>query len=58
MEILYLLIPLSIALVAIAAAAFIWASRNGQFDDLDKEAWRIVYDEEEEKKGENHDKHL
>jgi cbb3-type cytochrome oxidase maturation protein len=58
MDILYLLIPLSIVLVAFAAIAFIWASRSGQFDDLDKEAWRIVYDDQEEKKGEDNEHHL
>jgi len=33
MEILFVLIPLSAALVGIAVAAFVWAVRDGQFDE-------------------------
>ena len=35
MSILLLLVPLSIALLGVAIAAFVWAVRSGQFDDLD-----------------------
>ena len=34
MEILYLLIPLSVALVFGIGVAFWWSLRHGQFDDL------------------------
>ena len=34
MEILMLLIPMSVVLVALIAAAFWWSVRSGQFDDL------------------------
>ena len=33
MEILFVLIPLSVALVGLAVAAFVWAVRNGQFEE-------------------------
>ena len=46
MEILYLLIPVSIALVFIIGAIFWWALKNQQFDDLDDEAHRIFYEDE------------
>lgn len=36
MEILYLLIPLGVVLMAVAGAALVWAARSGQFDDLDE----------------------
>ncbi len=36
MEILYILIPLGVVLVGVAAAALVWAAHNGQFDDLDE----------------------
>jgi cbb3-type cytochrome oxidase maturation protein len=35
MTILLVLVPLSVVLLAIAIAAFAWAVRSGQFDDLD-----------------------
>lgn len=46
MTILYLLIPLGLLLVAIAVAAFFWATRTGQFDDLDAPAWSVVLDDD------------
>lgn len=46
MTILYLLIPLGLLLLALAVAAFFWATRSGQFDDLDAPAWRVVMDDD------------
>jgi len=46
-SILYLLIPLTLALVLLAGWAFFWAVNSGQFDDLDSPAWRILVDEGE-----------
>ncbi len=45
MEILFYLVPISVVLVLIALAAFVWSVRNGQYDDLDKEAQRILFEE-------------
>jgi cbb3-type cytochrome oxidase maturation protein len=45
MEILYLLIPLSTALVLLILGVFAWALHRGQFDDLDREGERILQDE-------------
>ena len=42
MEILYLLIPLSTALVLLILGIFAWALHRGQFDDLDCEGERIL----------------
>ena len=42
MDILYLLIPLSIAGVFGVMALFAWALNKGQFDDLDREGERIL----------------
>lgn len=47
MEILYLLIPLAMALVGLIVWAFLWAIRSGQFDDLEGPAHRILMDEDE-----------
>ncbi len=48
MDILYLLIPLSVVLVAVIVAAFLWAIRSGQFDDLEGPAHRILLDDDEQ----------
>ena len=46
MEIVYLLIPLSVALVFLIGAVFWWALRRGQFDDLEGPAHRILMDDD------------
>jgi cbb3-type cytochrome oxidase maturation protein len=46
METLYLLIPLSVALVFAAGAVFWWALASGQFDDLEGPGERILMDDE------------
>ena len=46
MEILYLLIPLSLVIVAGIAYIFLWAVKNGQFDDMEGPAHRILLDDE------------
>lgn len=48
MNILYLLIPLGLILVGLAVAAFFWAVRSGQFDDLDTPAMSVVMDDDTE----------
>ena len=45
MNILLLLIPLSLMLLAVAIGAFVWAVRRGQFDDLDAAAIDILVDD-------------
>jgi cbb3-type cytochrome oxidase maturation protein len=39
------LIPLSLTLGLCALAAFLWALRTGQYEDLDGAAVRILFDE-------------
>ncbi len=45
MEILYLLIPLSVALVFFIVGGLWWAIQRGQFEDLEAEGERILRDE-------------
>lgn len=45
MESLYFLIPLSMVVVALGIWLFFWAVNNGQYDDLEGEAERILFDE-------------
>lgn len=46
MNILIVLVPLSLLLLGIAVVAFFWATGDGQFDDLDTPAHRILWDDE------------
>lgn len=46
MEIVYVLIPLSVVLLAAAIGVFLWAVNNGQFEDLDTPGWRILHDDD------------
>ena len=46
MNIFYLLIGVSLLAAIIFLGAFIWAVRNGQFDDNDTPAIRILFDDE------------
>jgi len=45
-ESLYLLIPIALLFCVIAIKLLLWAIDDGQYDDLDKEAWRIIADDE------------
>jgi cbb3-type cytochrome oxidase maturation protein len=47
MGVLIYLIPIALLLGLLGLAAFLWALRNGQFDDLDGAAERILSDDEE-----------
>ncbi len=42
MDSLYLLIPIALVFVAVGIKLLLWAIDDGQYDDLDKEAWRIL----------------
>jgi len=46
MSIIYVLIPIAILFVCIGLGIFFWAVRSKQFDDLDKEAFSILFDNE------------
>ena len=41
-----LLVPLALGLGLLGLAAFLWALRSGQFEDLDGAASRILFDDE------------
>ena len=39
------LVPIALALGGLGLAAFLWALRNGQFEDLEGAAYRALEDE-------------
>lgn len=47
MNVLLYLIPIALTLGLAGLAAFFWAMRNGQFDDLDGAPHRMLQDDEE-----------
>ena len=47
MNMLYVLIPLALMLLAIAVWAMVWAIRSGQFDDLESHGWSVVLDDDQ-----------
>lgn len=47
MKILYLLIPIGFAVMGIALWAIIWAVKNGQFEDMEGPAHRILMDDDD-----------
>lgn len=46
MSVLFIVLPLAILLVAVAVGAYVWSARQGQFDDLDTPAVRMLHDDE------------
>jgi len=44
MEIVFILVPVSLVLMILACYAFVWSVRHHQFDNLDREAERILFE--------------
>lgn len=47
MSVLYLALPLALILAAVAVAAFVWSVNDGQLDDLDTPAVRLLNDDQD-----------
>lgn len=45
MSIIFLILPVTLLLSAGAVAAFAWATRSGQFDDLETPAIRLLHED-------------
>lgn len=50
MESLYFLVPCALVFIGLAIKALFWAINNGQYDNLDTEAHRILFDVDKSKK--------
>ena len=46
MTILLVLVPIALALGGLGLAAFLWALRNGHYEDLEGAAMRILSDDD------------
>ncbi len=42
MSVLFVALPVALLLGGSAVAAFIWATRGGQFDDMETPKWRVL----------------
>jgi cbb3-type cytochrome oxidase maturation protein len=49
MDSLYLLIPIALVFAIVVIALLFWSINSGQYDDLDNEASRILFDKEKSK---------
>ena len=47
MDILYLLVPMSVLLALLVILVFAWALKAGQFDKIEREGERILFDEDQ-----------
>ncbi|MCE9619656.1 MAG: cbb3-type cytochrome oxidase assembly protein CcoS [Planctomycetes bacterium] len=45
MILIYIAIPVALLIAAAAVAAFIWAARSDQYEDLDTPPWRMLLDD-------------
>jgi cbb3-type cytochrome oxidase maturation protein len=45
MTILFILVPVALCVVLVSVGAFVWATRKGQFDDLETPALRVLRDD-------------
>lgn len=58
MDILNLIIPVAILVASLFVASFIWATKNGQYDDLTTPSHKMLLDDEELEQDDNKRKKL
>lgn len=46
MSVIYVVLPIALVLLAGAIAAYAWAARKGQFDDLQTPPMRALHDDD------------
>jgi len=46
MSLIFLVLPIALAVAAAAVFAYLWAARSGQFDDLETPRHRILWEDE------------
>lgn len=50
MDILFFMVPAAILVAVLFVAAFIWATKKGQYDDLETPAHKMLIDDEKIKR--------
>ena len=56
MSVIYVVLPVALILATISVIAFIWATRRGQFDDMETPRWRMLFDDTPDKPSEAENK--
>ena len=46
MDVLFVMIPLGLVLVMFAIWSFVWSVKHDQFDDLERQGWSILFDDD------------
>ena len=46
MSIIYVLIPLAVVIILVAIGVFFWAVKSDQFNDLDRQGYSILFDDD------------
>jgi cbb3-type cytochrome oxidase maturation protein len=46
MSVIFVVLPMAVILAGLAVWAFIWAARQGQFDDIDTPAYRVAQEDD------------
>lgn len=46
MDVLFVMIPLGLLLVAFGIWSFIWSVKHDQFEDLERQGWSILFEDE------------
>ncbi|TWT40773.1 cbb3-type cytochrome oxidase assembly protein CcoS [Botrimarina hoheduenensis] len=45
MSVVFIMAPIALVLAAVAVVGFVWAARDGQFDDVETPKHRILFDD-------------
>ncbi len=46
MDVLFVMIPLGLVLVVFAIWSFVWSVKHDQFEDLERQGWSILFEDE------------
>lgn len=46
MSVVFLMAPIALVLAAVAVAAFVWAAHDGQYDDVETPAHRVLFEDD------------
>jgi len=46
MDVLFVMIALGLVLVVFAIWSFVWSVKHDQFDDLERQGWSILFDDD------------
>lgn len=47
MSVIYVLVPVALAVVALALWGYVWAVKRGQFDDLRTPGMRVLHEDDD-----------